>query len=176
MNINNILNLLFLFLMFLVYLFCKKNSEQKISSFISTTKEVIEFCEAMIPCIREEISTTFRDLPQQREYLLSKTSLQNCILEQSFKLEELLHMSNEQVFFFYHSINKISNGNKNIDIHSTLKNLYPFIHNDQKKILDAFIQCKNNMIQNKKCSDKKNTIKINLDCLKIYANKNNKDL
>lgn len=167
---KDVLKNFILFLMFLVFLICKNETNQKISSYIMLTKEVNEFCSVMIPCIKEEISNTFKDLPQQKEYLLSKTNIQNCQSEQGSKLDELLNLSNEQISIFYQ---KISNKDlSEIDpSYLTLNNLYMIVSYDQKLILEAFILCKENVLKTTDCSEKKNIIKNNEHCLKIFSYK-----
>ncbi len=163
------------FLIFTLNLFCKNETNQKISTYILSTYEVSEFCNAIIPCIKEEVSNTFKDLPQQREYLLSKTNLQNCVLEQSTKLDELLKLSKVQISTFYQEINSKSKSHQsfNYHMHPTLKNLFMFVHQEQKLILEAFIQCKDNIIKSNDCSIKKNIIKSSEYCLKIFSYKTN---
>lgn len=167
MKVKNIYTYFTLFLIFILY--CKNDQNQKISTYILSTNEVGEFCSAMIPCIKEEVSNTFKDLPQQREYLLSKTNQQNCVLEQSTKLDELLKLSKEQILSFYQEINNISKDDHSDNKKSSLENLNIILNQDQKLIIEAFIQCRDNVINTNDCSTRKNILKTNEHCLKIYS-------
>ncbi len=175
----------FLYFILLLFLFCEKQ-KPSIQNYLNNSLELIEFCKEMIPCVKEEISHAFSNLPQQKEYLLSKTSLQNCQYEQSFKLNQILNLNPEQILNFQKDweqymkdfINAKKQNNINIFLSNTkykfknanytIENLFFYLKNDQKEILSYYLNCTKEIKKPKTCIQKKEILKNNIDCNRIF--------
>ena len=140
---------------------CKNEKKPELFSYLQSTQEIINFCKAMIPCVKEEIQQVFKDQPQQREYLLSKTNHTNCKSEQSEKLSLLLNLTNEQIQSLITELNRIQ-------IEPKLINLQAFLEQNQNKILEDYTKCSEDIIKANSCLEKKQILKNNPFCKNIF--------
>lgn len=178
----------FLYFILLFFLFCEKQ-KPSIQNYLNNSLELIDFCKEMVPCVKEEISHAFSNLPQQKEYLLSKTSLQNCQYEQSVKLNQILNLNPEQILNFqkdweqyikdfmnakkHNNINTLLNNTKYKfkSTDNTIENLFFYLNNDQKEILTYYKNCIEETKKSKTCIQKKEILKNNIDCTRIFNNR-----
>ncbi len=140
---------------------CKNEKKPELFNYLQSTQEIINFCKAMIPCVKEEIEQAFKDQPQQREYLLSKTNRSNCQSEQAEKLSLLLNLSNEQ-------IQSLMTELKQIQIEPKLINLQAFLESNQNKIIEDYTKCSQILIKANSCLEKKEILKNNPFCKNIF--------
>ena len=128
-------------------------------SYLQSTQEIINFCKAMVPCVKEEIQQAFKDQPQQREYLLSKTNHTNCQSEQSEKLNLMLNLTKEQTNSFLTELYQFQN---------QFSNLEAFLDENQKKILEEYSKCTEVLTKTTSCPEKKQILKNNPFCKNIF--------
>ncbi|GIX42883.1 MAG: hypothetical protein KatS3mg129_2616 [Leptospiraceae bacterium] len=183
---NNIIKVFFLTVVVFI-INCNKNDNANISFYIQSSKEVINFCKLMVPCIQEEIQNIFKNDPQQREYLLSKSTIYNCQLEQGEKLNSLLELTDEQIQSFSKELNEYQkdydyakknnqleefqkkNKYKIKTIEATFDNLKPFLNEKQFQILMNYLFCINQLNNSQSCNIKKNILKNNTYCRNIFS-------
>jgi septal ring factor EnvC (AmiA/AmiB activator) len=113
----------------------------------------------MVPCVKEEIQQAFKDQPQQREYLLSKTNHTNCQSEQSEKLNLMLNLTKEQTNSFLTELYQFQN---------QFSNLEAFLDANQKKILEEYSKCTEVLTKTTSCPEKKQILKNNPFCKNIF--------
>lgn len=182
----------FYFCFILIFLMIQCNTDQKpnLASYLQSTSEVITFCKEMVPCVKEEINKAFKDLPQQREYLLSKTNIANCQIEQSEKLNALISPKESQVQSFMEELNKFqkdySYAKKNNELNqfikkssykikipdATLINIKPFLELSQNNIIENYIICLQKISKKNDCNIKKQIIKSEKECNTIFSYEN----
>jgi septal ring factor EnvC (AmiA/AmiB activator) len=138
---------------------CKKEKKPELFSYLQSTQEIINFCKAMVPCVKEEIQQAFKDQPQQREYLLSKTNHTNCQSEQSEKLNLMLNLTKEQTNSFLTELYQFQN---------QFSNLEAFLDANQKKILEEYSKCTEVLTKTTSCPEKKQILKNNPFCKNIF--------
>jgi hypothetical protein len=138
---------------------CKSEKKPELFSYLQSTQEIINFCKAMVPCVKEEIQQAFKDQPQQREYLLSKTNHTNCQSEQSEKLNLMLNLTKEQTNSFLTELYQFQN---------QFSNLEAFLDANQKKILEEYSKCTEVLTKTTSCPEKKQILKNNPFCKNIF--------
>jgi|GEM_PF-2741583 septal ring factor EnvC (AmiA/AmiB activator) len=138
---------------------CKNEKKPELFSYLQSTQEIINFCKAMVPCVKEEIQQAFKDQPQQREYLLSKTNHTNCQSEQSEKLNLMLNLTKEQTNSFLTELYQFQN---------QFSNLEAFLDANQKKILEEYSKCTEVLTKTTSCPEKKQILKNNPFCKNIF--------
>ncbi|MFN3603772.1 MAG: hypothetical protein ACK4UJ_03555 [Leptonema sp. (in: bacteria)] len=151
---------------FVFFLFCHKQENQILLEFYKNTIEVSDFCNHTIPCIKEEISIAFKDLPQQKNYLLSKTTLSNCKIEQAKKINERLNLSNEESSKIIEEIHY--RHKKKILIEYSFFFLYRFLEIQKKEILENYQKCLEIIKKENSCSKKKLIFKENKYCNNFF--------
>jgi septal ring factor EnvC (AmiA/AmiB activator) len=165
---------------------CKNEKKPELFSYFQSTQEIINFCKAMVPCVKEEIQQAFKDQPQQREYLLSKTNHTNCQSEQSEKLNLMLNLTKEQTNSFltelyqfqkeYYYANKQNQLDQFLKTHrykiksidNQFSNLEAFLDANQKKILEEYSKCTEVLTKTTSCPEKKQILKNNPFCKNIF--------
>ncbi|MCX7810340.1 MAG: hypothetical protein N2247_05460 [Leptospiraceae bacterium] len=165
---------------------CKNEKKPELFSYLQSTQEIINFCKAMVPCVKEEIQQAFKDQPQQREYLLSKTNHTNCQSEQSEKLNLMLNLTKEQTNSFltelyqfqkeYYYANKQNQLDQFLKTHrykiksidNQFSNLEAFLDANQKKILEEYSKCTEVLTKTTSCPEKKQILKNNPFCKNIF--------
>jgi septal ring factor EnvC (AmiA/AmiB activator) len=138
---------------------CKNEKKPELFSYLQSTQEIVNFCKAMVPCVKEEIQQAFKDQPQQREYLLSKTNHTNCQSEQSEKLNLMLNLTKEQTNSFLTELYQFQN---------QFSNLEAFLDANQKKILEEYSKCTEVLTKTTSCPEKKQILKNNPFCKNIF--------
>lgn len=156
--------LMFFFTIFLNQ--CSQSHEDVIADFLKNTTEVIEFCNHVLPCIKEEVSKAFTKMPQQKSYLLAKTTLTNCKTEQGKKISSKIHFSSKQVEKFKYEVqDRIK---KQLGFENNLSFIEKFSNETQKEILYNYAKCTMIIQTHNNCSSIKETLKKNTFCLAFF--------
>lgn len=146
-------------ILFLFGFFCNKEENNAIANYFKNYPDIIEFCNQVVPCLKEEISTVFKDLPQQKNYLLTKTSISNCINEQSTKISQKINLDNNQ-------LKEIHKQKDSFDSDFLIKS--SILNQIQKEILNNYSKCTKLIKEKKECQYKKDILKKNEFCLSYF--------
>lgn len=138
---------------------CRKQESHILVDYFKNHPDIIEFCKEVVPCLKEEINNVFKDLPQQKNYLLTKTTVLNCINEQSTKITQKINLDPDQ-------IKEIHKKKELFNYEFLIKS--SILNQNQKEILNNYIKCSKLIKEKKECQYKKDILKKNEYCLSFF--------
>ncbi len=155
----------FIFLFLVIFIDCSQSEEDIIVEFIKNTTEVVDFCNQVLPCIKEEVSKAFTKMPQQKAYLLTKTTELNCKMEQGRKINSKINFTYEQIERFK---NEVQIRKKKMSLENHLSFMEQFLNEAQKEVLSNYVRCTMIIRELNNCKAVKETFKKNSHCLLFF--------